>query len=79
MGLDEGPSVGTDDIPGLADGRADELDKGYADGAGMDEGRTTALGVLRDLRNRRGAGPGLMFCELSSSRALHAGNDAGKG
>ena len=25
--LDEGPSVGTDDSPGLADGREDELDK----------------------------------------------------
>ena len=79
MGLDEGPSVGTDDIPGLADGRANKLDKEYADDAGMDEGRTTGLGVPRDLRNRRDAGPGLMFCELSSSRALQAGNDAGRG
>ena len=27
LGLDDGPSVGTDDSPGIADGREDKLDK----------------------------------------------------
>ena len=79
MGLDEGPSVGTDDIPGLTDGRADELDKGYADGVGVDEGLTTARGVRRDLRNWRNAGPTFRRCELSWTRALGAGDEAGRG
>ena len=38
LGLDEGPSVGTEDSPRLSEGLADELDEGSADGAGMDKG-----------------------------------------
>ena len=81
MGIDEGPSVGTDDGPGLAEGLADELDKGWADGAWLDEGRAlgrmTERGVPRDLRNWRDAGLRLRCCELSSTRALRAGDEAG--
>ena len=45
MGLDEGPFVGTDDGPLLREGPADEMDKGLANGAGMDE--VSADGILR--------------------------------
>ena len=36
--MDEGLSIGTDNIPVLAEGLPDELDKGSADGAGLYKG-----------------------------------------
>ena len=45
MGLDEGPCVGTDDGPVLAEGLVDEPDEGLAKGAGMN--KVSADGKLR--------------------------------
>ena len=80
VGLEEGPSVGTEDSLMLAEGLADELDKGLVESAGLDEelgtGTDSSVELAEGLSELEERWSRLRRCEPRLTRVLRSGNAA---